>query len=298
MSTDANTTVLHAVYWPQTILVTLAIWNGVKNRGNGGYWVNNIILSVFSIFGGLIMNDILNATPVNDYAFWNFLPVTIVMWYLVNYNLPYTSFNVFGRGKFHTKGVLGLDRSINQFTSTVLSPSAVLFLLSPLSPTPLSPHTPVESILSDFLPLKQIMNLCTLSFNCSLLFTVAAQHEAGTFWYMPQLAKGMFFCVAVHCATDFIGHDGFHIHFDTCSSAANRAVLVYVWTATQGLSTLGVPAGQTNGFEGVTALFGSVFGEGASFLWAMILLGELFGDQIPWKPHQLIQSKLNNFFKP
>ena len=106
LSTDANTTVLHAVYWPQTILVTLAIWNGVKNRGNGGYWVNNIILSVFSIFGGLIMNDILNATPVNDYAFWNFLPVTIVMWYLVNYNLPYTSFNVFGRGKFH-KGRTG-----------------------------------------------------------------------------------------------------------------------------------------------------------------------------------------------
>jgi hypothetical protein len=153
-------------------------------------------------------------------------------------------------------------------------------------------------MLSDFLPLEQIMNLCTLSFNCSLLFTVAAQHEAGTFWYMPQLAKGMFFCDAVHCATDFIGHDGFHIHFDTCSSAANRAVLVYVWTATHGLSTLGVPAGQTNGFEGVTALFGSVFGEGASFLWAMILLGELFGDQIPWKPHQLLQSKLNNFFKP
>ena len=104
LSTDANTTVLHAVYWPQTILVTLAIWNGVKNRGNGGYWVNNIILSVFSIFGGLIMNDILNATPVNDYAFWNFLPVTIVMWYLVNYNLPYTSFNVFGRGKFQRTG--------------------------------------------------------------------------------------------------------------------------------------------------------------------------------------------------
>jgi hypothetical protein len=28
------------------------------------------------------------------------------------------------------------------------------------------------------------------------------------------------------------------------------------------------------------------------------LLGELFGNQIPWKPHQILQSKLNNFFKP
>jgi hypothetical protein len=252
VSSEENTKVLHAEHWPQNILVTLAIWNGVKGKNNG-YWVQNIIDSCLQIFGGLIVNDILNANAVTDFAFWSYLPVTLVCWYLVNHNIPLTSFNVFSK---------------------------------------------IEEMLTQLIPLNNIMNLCTLAFNCSLLFAVAAQHEAENFWYLPQVAKGIFFCVAVHCAGDFFGKDGIRISFESCSPAANRAILVYFWTATKGLSTLGVSSGQ-NGIQGLTAgVPFSYFGQGASFLWAMILIGELFGHLIPWKPHEVVQAKLLEFFKP
>jgi hypothetical protein len=236
----------------KTILMTLVIWNGVKGKTNG-YWANNIIQSVFAIYGGMIMYDMLNAKPVTDYSFWSYLPVTIATWYLVNHDLPKTSINVFSTMEDYWKKIC---------------------------------------------PFQDIMDLCTLSFNCSLLFTVASEHEASNFWFMPQVAKGAFFCVAVHCANDFFGQDGINISFDACSEAANRAFLVYFWTATNGLSTLGVPNGETNGIAGVTTYLYDFFGSGRQFLWAMILLGQLFGNRIPFAPATTFQSFLKNFFKP
>jgi len=47
------------------------------------------------------------------------------------------------------------------------------------------------------------------------------------------------------------------------------------------LSTLGVPNGETNGIAGVTTYLYDFFGSGRQFLWAMILLGQLFGNRIP-----------------
>ena len=260
------------------MLVTLAILNGVQNQGNG-HWVNQIINSVFQIFGGkvwagmihpcvyffffilcapdcgnsscvpflfsshslgLIVNDLLNATPVTAYAFWSYLPITIVCWYLVNHKLPVLGINV-------------IQKVESFITSHLMSAEG----------------------------LQRIKALSTLSFNVSLLFTVAQQHDAGTFWCLPQVAKGMCFCVAVHCASDFFGPNGIKIQFNSCSHNANRAIVVYFWIATKGLSTIGVAAGQTNGLEGLTDSLSFAFGDGNTFLWSMILLDELFGHCFP-----------------
>ena len=260
---EAHASSLHSTWWPQNMLVTFAILNGCQGRNSsGGYWVSQIIGCIFRTFGGLIVNDLLNATPVATYAFWNYLPVTILCWYLVNHNIPMTDFNLWE------------NLTDNNFARR--------------------------------LPVQRVLNLCTLAFNCSLLFAVAAQHEAGSFWGFPQLAKGCFFCVAVHCAGDFFGPSGFSITFNSCSDSANRAVVVYFWIATNGMSTLFSQfLGSTNGIEALTVDgFGKIFGEPEKFLWAMIVLNELLGDLIPenvrrYLPHTLAQEGLNKvFFSP
>ena len=141
--------------WPHNMVVTLAILNGVRSNRTAGHWAGDIVKAIFATFGGLIVNDILNAKAVGDFAFWNFLPVTVLCWYFVNHDLPMTKINVW--------------------------------------------TTVTENMIMDYVPLGRIMNLCTLAFNCSLLFAVAAQHPMGTFWHVPMAAKGMAFCIAVHC---------------------------------------------------------------------------------------------------
>jgi uncharacterized membrane protein YgcG len=249
--------------WPHNMVVTLAILNGVRSNRTAGHWAGDIVKAIFATFGGLIVNDILNAKAVGDFAFWNFLPVTVLCWYFVNHDLPMTKINVW--------------------------------------------TTVTENMIMDYVPLGRIMNLCTLAFNCSLLFAVAAQHPMGTFWHVPMAAKGMAFCIAVHCSSDFFGPDGFKFSFDKCSVSANRAVLVYFWIASHGLSTVfaSLMGKESNGLERLTVDgAGHLFGASTTqFCWAMIVLAELFQDfdfvqesTHVYLPHTFVQKHLNQFF--
>ena len=249
--------------WPHNMVVTLAILNGVRSNRTAGHWAGDIVKAIFATFGGLIVNDILNAKAVGDFAFWNFLPVTVLCWYFVNHDIPMTKINVW--------------------------------------------TTVTENMIMDYVPLGRIMNLCTLAFNCSLLFAVAAQHPMDTFWHVPMAAKGMAFCIAVHCSSDFFGPDGFKFSFDKCSVSANRAVLVYFWIASHGLSTVfaSLMGKESNGLERLTVDgAGHLFGASTTqFCWAMIVLAELFQDfdfvqesTHVYLPHTFVQKHLNQFF--
>lgn len=151
----------------------------------------------------------------------------------------------------------------------------------------------VASNVSKFLPLQRIMDLCTLHFNVQCLFA-ACEVGAGDSWnFMPNLSQVMFFAVAVHCSGDFFTQSGFSFKINGCSATCERAVIVAFWLATAGMSTLPL----VGGFVGqVTGPVAAKFGGHQEFLWAMILLNELFGFLIPVKPHTMVQDFLNDTF--
>ena len=61
---------VHESFWPFNLVVTFAILNGVRGHSTARHWCGNIINAVFQIFGGLIVNDVLKATPLTTFAFW------------------------------------------------------------------------------------------------------------------------------------------------------------------------------------------------------------------------------------
>jgi hypothetical protein len=147
----------------------------------------------------------------------------------------------------------------------------------------------ISENVSKFLPLQRIMDLCTLHFNCSVLFAACAV-GAGEDWnFMPNLSKVMFFAVATHCSSDFFNQGGFSFNLKGCSATCERAVIVAFWMATAGMSTLpfvGSFIGQ------VTGPLAAQFGGHQEFLWACILGNELFGAFVPVKPHTMVQDFL------
>lgn len=153
----------------------------------------------------------------------------------------------------------------------------------------------VSDAINQVVPLQRIMDLCTLSFNCGLLMTVAGGF-AGTATFdgalmLPDMSKAMFTCVAVHCAGDFFNQDGFNFSISGCSASCERAVIVCFWVATNGLATLpfaGTP------LQAAVGPITTVFGTQTEFLWMMILLNELVGDMIPVKPHTMVMDFLND----
>jgi len=151
----------------------------------------------------------------------------------------------------------------------------------------------INDNVSKFLPLQRIMDLCTLSFNCNVLFAACAV-GAGEDWnFMPNLSKVMFFAVATHCAGDFFNQGGFNFNLKGCSADCERAVIVAFWLATAGCSTLPFVGGMLGQVTGPIA---AKFGGHQAFLWACILGNELFGAWVPFKPHTMAMDFLNDFF--
>ena len=152
----------------------------------------------------------------------------------------------------------------------------------------------ISDNVSTFIPLQRIMDLCTLTYNAKLLISVA-EGFAGTASFggdtgLPNLAKAMASCVAIHCATDFLNQDGFNFNISSCSDAMERAILVCFWCATNGLST--VTGGAADAAVG--PLVNLVGGDTAGFLMTCIILNELLGDMIEFKGISMIFDALND----
>jgi len=105
---------IHATYWPFATMFTLHLINSVSS--NGGYWANDVIGCVFTAFGGIMMKDFLAGNAVTDWAFWAYMPVTLLVWYIVNHNIPKTEFNIWSLISENVSKVLPLQRIMDLAT--------------------------------------------------------------------------------------------------------------------------------------------------------------------------------------
>jgi len=149
----------------------------------------------------------------------------------------------------------------------------------------------INGFLSKWVPLDNIMNLCTLSFNCSLLISTAMGGASeSNFIHMPALGRTMFMCVAFHCAGDFFSTDGLTFNVAGCSNACNRAAIVAFWCGTNGLSTFPLVGSHIGG---ITGMIEGHLGGRSNFLMTVILLNEMLGGFIKVKlPHAHVQDFL------
>jgi len=105
---------VHATYWPYALMTTLHLINSVGS--NGGYWANDIIGCVFTAFGGLMMQDFLGNVAVGEWQFWAHMPITVLLWYIVNHNIPKTEFNVWSLISENVAKVVPLQRVMDLAT--------------------------------------------------------------------------------------------------------------------------------------------------------------------------------------
>ena len=158
----------------------------------------------------------------------------------------------------------------------------------------------INDNVSKFVPLDNIMNLCTLMFNISLLHEAANQQvisqdlTADAFYgNIVVLAGAITWSVAHHCAGDFFSTDGFAFNVEGCSAAAERATLFAFWYATNGLANLPILGGALGG---VTSQVEGVFGSRANFLNMYVIIYALAGDLIPFNLQTIVQDALYKVF--
>lgn len=159
----------------------------------------------------------------------------------------------------------------------------------------------INDAVSKFLPIGNVMNLCTMMFNLSLLHEVASNQgsisgdlTADAFYgNIVVLAGAITWSVAHYCAGDFFSTDGFAFNVSGCSEAAERATLFAFWYASNGLANLPVLGGALGG---VTSQVEGVFGGRANFLNMYVLVYALAGDMIPVNVQTLVQDFLYKTF--
>merc|ERR1712130_518828 len=89
----------------------------------------------------------------------------------------------------------------------------------------------INDNVSKFVPLGNVMDLCTTMFNLSLLHSVCAKagemsgelSTAAFYSNIGTLGAAITWAVAHHCAGDFFSTDGFVFNVSGCSAAAERA---------------------------------------------------------------------------
>merc|ERR1712072_610764 len=142
----------------------------------------------------------------------------------------------------------------------------------------------ISDNVSKFVPLGNVMDLCTTMFNLSLLHSVCA--NAGQmsgdlstdafYGNIVTLGAAITWAVAHHCAGDFFSTDGFAF-----------------WYASNGLATLpllGKPIGN------VTSQIEGLFGGRTNFLNMYVLAFALAGHLIPVNPQAIVQDALYKVF--
>jgi len=149
----------------------------------------------------------------------------------------------------------------------------------------------INGFLSKWVPVDRFMDLCTLSFNCSLLIATATSSGTGSnFLHMPALGHTMFMCVALHCAGEFFSPSGITFNVKGCSNACNRAAIVAFWCGTDGLGAFPFIGTHIGGF---TSMAEGYLGGRSNFLMSMILMHNILGGFLKFKlPHEHIQAAL------
>ena len=244
---------LHAAL-PFSFMLVMHCLNSAKS--GGGFWAADIVNCVFGAFGGLMMQDLLAGNFNMPSIFNNNLALLIVCWYVVNHNIPFTSFNLWST---------------------------------------------ISDNVSKFIPLGNVMDLCSMMFNLSLLHSVASSQGTisgdmttdAFYSNIVVLAGAITWSVAHYCAGSFFSVDGFAFNVDGCSEAAERATLFAFWYATNGLANLPVLG---SALGGVTSQVEGVFGSRANFLNMYVLAYALAGDLIPVNVQTIVQDALYKVF--
>jgi len=159
----------------------------------------------------------------------------------------------------------------------------------------------INDQVSKFLPVANIMNLCTMMFNLNLLHSIASSQGSisgdlttdAFYGNIVVLAGAITWSVAHYCAGDFFSTDGFAFNVEGCSAAAERATFFAFWYATNGLANLPVLGGALGG---VTSQVEGVFGGRTNFLNMYVLAYALAGDLIPVNVQTIVQDFLYKAF--
>jgi hypothetical protein len=217
---------------------------------SGNFWARDVVSATFHAYGGLMAKDLLAG----------------------DFGMP----SVFGNGEalFSLVLICWFLRNHNlPFTTT-----NVWDLFS--------------SAVSERLPLQAVMDLCSLSYTTALL--IATAEGAGTAgancFNLPAIGLTIMTCVAIHANAEFFNTGGLRFTVDSCSQQVERAVMVAVWCATNGLATVPVVGGACGGF---TSDLEGKFGGRSNFLMSMILLDAVCGHLLPFdKPQTMVANVL------
>ena len=123
-----------------------------------------------------------------------------------------------------------------------------------------------------WVPMDRFMNLCSVSFNCSLLLATAMGDEGSSnFVGLPTLGWTTVLCVLYHCAGQFFNEKGLAFQ-PSWNSDMNRAVTVAFWCGTNGLGAFPLIGGHLGGLTGMVE---DRLGGRYSFLMTIILVLEI-----------------------
>ena len=136
-------------------------------------------------------------------------------------------------------------------------------------------------IFNKWVPMDKMMNLCSLSFNCSLLIATAMGSESATnFVGLPALGSLMMVCVAYHCAGQFFNPENLQFGNTNWNDAMQRAVVVAFWCGTNAFGSFPFVGEH---MVKVTGAVEEMFGGRATFLMTAILLHSIVSPKLPEK---------------
>jgi len=253
---------LHAIHWKISFVLTLHLINSV--RSSGGYWVNDIIGAVFKACGSSMMLSFINNDKILDWTFWKYVPYIIILWYIVNKNIPRTGINVWKVITDNVSNFVPLQR-IMDLCSLYVNYSILQ-----------------KAITKNLGGLEEKSLLYIPQFS-KIMFIAVAVHCATDFFNQDGFNFSMSGCSetaerAVVVAF-WIATKGLETLIPPIGNITGKVV--------------GHVAHVGAGTDENTFTVKNV--DHFAFLWIMILLNEIFGEFLAVKPHRMIMDFLNDF---